>query len=215
MPDSLNLGRKSRKSGRTEVIVDLPAGVRIFDIDQPCSRVYLLRKGRVLVSSDHGAIIEHLVPGDFFGEETLLPRRQRRQIARSLVPSTVSAFRVSQLLDRAQTDRRFARRLLRNLAYRLDRRGQAIGDFVAEPAERRLARLLSRLMPARPASGWVRLRFSLSNSQMARSIGTTRSRISHFIGHFRQLGWLQRRPELWVNREGLQEFLKTDQSRKS
>jgi len=209
MPGSLNLGRKNRKSGRTEVLVDFPAGVRIFDSDHPCRGVYLLRKGRVLVSSGHEAILDHLTAGDFFGAEALLARRQRCQIAKSLAPSTVAVFRVSQVLDRVQADRGFARRLLKNLAFRLDCRRQAIRDFVMEPAERRLARLLSRLTPARPASGWVRLRFSPSNAEMARTIGTTRSRISHFISHFRQLGWLQRRPELWVNREGLGEFLKT------
>ena len=117
------------------------------------------------------------------------------------------AFRKSEILDAVVRDRRFALRLLKNLALRLDGHEQALRLFVAERAERRLARLLLRLAPVRPASGWVPLRFSPSNPELARTIGSTRWRISHFMGRFQQLGWLQRRPGLWIHREGLQEFL--------
>jgi hypothetical protein len=53
------------------------------------------------------------------------------------------------------------------------------------------------------------LRFSPSNSELAKTVGTTRSRIAHFMRHFQQLGWLSRRPELWVRPEGLRGFLQS------
>jgi CRP-like cAMP-binding protein len=121
----------------------------------------------------------------------------------------VDVFRGQELLDSMQRDRRFALRLLKNLALRLDRYEQAIGDFVTQKTESRLARLLSRLAPAKPASGWVPLKFSPTNPELARTIGTTRWQISHSMRHFQQLGWLQRRPSLWVRREGLNEFLQS------
>jgi len=207
MRGSLNLGRGNRESGEREAAVDFPAGVRVFDAERPCRRVYLLRHGRVQMSRNREAILGYLGAGDFFGQEVFLAPRQRRQSAKCLTPITVSVFRVSQLLDRLQQDRPFALRLLKNLALRLDLREQMIWDFVTEPAERRLARLLFCLTPGRAATGWRRLRWSPSNSELARTVGTTRSRISHFIGHFRRLGWLQRRPELWVRREGLRGYL--------
>jgi len=210
MPGALTHGRRNRKRGSPEAIIRFPAGTNLFDLDHPSRRIYLLRAGRVQLSRGRErreTILAHLTPGNFFGEECLLKRNQRIQVAKSVSPVTVSVFRSSELLDRVQRDRRFALRLFRNLIRRLDRCGQAIQDFVTEPAERRLAWLLLRLAPARPASGWVRLRFSPSNAELARTIGTTRARISHFLNHFRQLGWLERRPELWVRREGLQNFL--------
>ena len=207
MPSCLTPGRRNRKPGTPEAIVHFSAGTNVFDVDHPCSRIYLLRIGRVRLSRGREAVLAHLNPGTFFGEECLLSPRQRCQSAQCISPITVSSFRVSELLDRVQHDRRFALRLLKNLALRLDRCGQTIWDFVTEPAERRLARLLLRLAPGRPAFGWVRLLFSPTNAELARTIGTTRGRISYFLRHFRQLGWLERRPELWIRREDLREFL--------
>jgi hypothetical protein len=96
---------------------------------------------------------------------------------------------------------------LTNLARRLDRYEQTIEDAIVERTERRLALLFRRFLPARPISGWVQLLFSPTNSELARTIGSTRWQVAHFMSRFQHLGWLQRRPKLWVLREGLQEFL--------
>jgi hypothetical protein len=73
-------------------------------------------------------------------------------VATSLSPVEVSGLGTSELLDRVQ--RRFAIRLLKNLVIRLGRCEQAIEDFVAEPAERRLTRRLSvSCLPRLPPAG--------------------------------------------------------------
>jgi CRP-like cAMP-binding protein len=159
-------------------------------------------------AGERGAIVDYLSNGDYFGEKSLLGPSCGNLIARSVSPVNASAFGRSELLDCVQQDRRFAARLLNNLARRLDRYEETIQDYAVERAERRLALLLWRFLPARIASGWVRLRFSPSNSELARMMGSTRWRIAHFMGRFQRLGWLERRPELWVLREGLQEFLR-------
>jgi CRP/FNR family transcriptional regulator, cyclic AMP receptor protein len=200
MPRSLIHGHRSKS-------IDFPAGIALFDSGHPPRRIYLLRSGRIFLVNSRGAIVDYLAPGNFFGEKCLLGSRYQDQIATSRSPVQVQAFRKSELLDLAQQDRRFTLRLLKNLALRLDRCEQALADFVVERIERRLARLLSRLAPARPRSGWVRLQFSPSNAELARTIGTTRWQISHYMRRFQQLGWLQRRSGLWIHREGLNEFL--------
>ena len=93
------------------------------------------------------------------------------QIATSRSPLKVNAFSKSELLDRLQLDRRFALRLLKDLALRLDRCEQAPGDLVMDRTEWRLARLLCRLVPANAVSGWVALRYSPTNPELARTIG--------------------------------------------
>jgi CRP-like cAMP-binding protein len=161
----------------------------------------------VQLISSRGAIVDYLGNQDFFGEKAFLPRQARAQAAKNMSAVEVSVLSKSQLLDRMQQDRRFATWLLKYLALRLDRYEQAIEDFVAEPAERRLARLLSRFLPRRAASGWVRLLFSPSNSELAKTIRSTRWRVAHFMRQFQRLGWLERRPELWIRCEGIREFL--------
>jgi len=209
MPGSLKPGPKRRGSGTKEAIFDFPARATIFDARHPSRWLYQLRSGRVQVSCGREVILDYLRTGDFFGEECFLPLRLRRQSAKSVTPASIGAFQVSHVLDRLRRDSRFARRLLRSLAGRLEWRTQTIRDFVREPAERRLAALLYRLTPGRTGVGWVRLHFSPSNSEMARTIGTTRARISYFIGRFQRLGWLQRQPELRIRRDGLREFLES------
>jgi len=207
MPGSLSPSRKHRTSRR--IVHDFPARAKLFDLDRASRRVYLLRSGRVQLAWGHEAIVDYLAPGNFFGEQCLLGARHRGQIATSLSPVEVSAFRRSELLDRVQKDRRFALQLVKNLALRLNRYEQIIRDSVAEGAERRLARLLFRFLPARAGAGWVRLQFNPSNPELAKTIGTTRWRIAHFMRKFHELGWLDRRPELWVRTEGIQEFLQS------
>ena len=196
-------GRKRDQGGS----LVFPEGTRLFDSNHPPRCVYLLRSGRIQLASGREAIVDYLTTGDFFGEKSLFSPRPADQVAKSMAPVRVSTFSRSELVDLVQQDRRFALRLLKNLALRLDRHEERIRDFVAEPAERRLARLLFSFLPARAASGWVRLCFSPSNSELARTIGTTRSRIAHFMRRFQQLGWLSRRPDLWVRCEGIREFL--------
>ena len=213
MPSVHTRGLGNRKRRNSETILHFSRGADLFGPTQVSHCVYQLRAGKVRLSRDREAILDHLTRGDFLGEECLLAPSQRSQIAHCLSPVAVSAFRTSQLLDRVQQDRGFARRLLKNLALRLNRCGHTIRDFVAEPADRRLARLLWRLTPAavKPASGWRRLRFNLSNAEFARTVGTTRSRISHFMRDFMQQGWLERRGrEIWIRREGLADFLRSN-----
>ena len=183
-----------------------PSEAKLFDPDHPSQRLYFLRSGRVRLS-DGEATLDYLRPGDFFGEEFLLPREQHQRTAVAHSAVQVIGFSKSQLLYRLRADRRFALRLLRNLASRAGRYERAIRDFVIEPAEVRLARLLLRLAPAGSASGWARLPFPLTNPELAKMIGTTRWRVSHFLHHFCELGWLRLEDQIRLNREGVAGFL--------
>ncbi|HUI77589.1 MAG TPA: Crp/Fnr family transcriptional regulator [Bryobacteraceae bacterium] len=202
-----SLSRSRKKFTRGIAFHDFPAKTKIFDLDRPSRNIYLLRSGRVQLARGREAILDYLKPGNFFGEQCLLGPRGQGQIAKTLSPVRVSTFRRADLLDHVQKDRRFSLRLLKNLALRLNRYEESLRDSVTERAERRLARLLFRFLPARAHSGWVRLEFSPSNAELARTIGSTRWRVAHFMGRFQQLGWLDRRPDLWVRVEGIREFL--------
>jgi len=204
-----NHRRQGSVRGNPRDTLGFPAGTTLFDAQSPCRRVYLLHSGQVRLAADRGAIVEYLSRGDFFGESFLLGPRGGNLTAKCLSPVEVTRFRKSDLWDRVRRDPRFARELINSLARRLDRYQQTIQDAVVERAERRLALLLWRFLPVRPSAGWVRLRFSPSNSELAHSIGSTRWRIAHFMRRFQRLGWLERRPELWAFRERLAEFLES------
>ena len=81
------------------------------------------------------------------------------------------------------------------------------GVLVVEPADVRLARLLFRLLPSPPPSDWVRLTFTVTNPEFGKMIDKTRGRVSHFLHHFQKLGWVRLEQGIWLNREGLANWL--------
>lgn len=205
MPSSLSPNRKKPPS--VALSHAFPAQTKLFDLQHAPSRIYLLRSGQVQLARGHKTIVDYVGPGEFFGEQCLLGPRYRDQIATCLSPVQVSAYRKSDLLDLLQKDRRFATSMLKNFALRMNRYEGKIREFVTERAERRLALLLFRFVPSRATADWVRLQFSPTNTELARTIRSTRWQVAHFMRRFQQLGWLDRRPDLWVRPEGLRKFL--------
>lgn len=205
----LTHGRSSGRRKRRVACVAFPVGTKLFDREHPSRRIYLLRSGQVQLLSDHEVILDHLTRGDLFGEKHLLRSHRIKQVAKTLSPVKVVVFRKAEFLERLRRDRRFMQQVLKHLALRMERYEETIRDFATEPTERRLAFALFRLAPTRPATGWVRLPWNPTNPQLAKIVGTTRWRISHFLNRFQRLGWVRRQEGLWVQREGLQAFLQS------
>ncbi len=199
--------RRARKKVSSGSVQEFPPRALLFDAAHPAPKVFLVRSGWVQLLTRDDAIVDCLGPGAVFGERSFLGRPANNLSARALTAVRVTAFEKSQLLDRLQRDRRFALRLLRAFATRTHRYEQVIADFIADPAEIRLARLLARALPSRPASGWVRLPYQLSHRALAKTIGTSRWRIALFMRRFRESGWLRREDGLWIERSGLRRFL--------
>lgn len=196
-----------RRSNTRPQVACFPSGTRLFNSDHPARRVYLLRSGRVRLSINNEAIIDHLRPGQFFGEKSFLGEHSSQEMAVTLSPVKVVVFRKSEFLRHLQNDPRFANRVLRSLALRLDGCEQTIRDLVTQSTERRLARLLLRVAASGSHSCWSRLPINLTNPEIAKMIGTTRWRVSSLLSSFQRLGCVRREQGLWVNRETLQEYL--------
>jgi CRP/FNR family cyclic AMP-dependent transcriptional regulator len=210
MGRSLTGRRRLSSKAQGGTACSFSAGARIFDPDHPARRIYQVKAGHVQLWSGPNAIVDQLAPGDFLGEKCLLPPRPSDQIAKALTPVVATAYRRSELFHCFERDRRFAQRLLKNLASRLDRYEHSIQDLVTEGAERRLARFLFRFIPTRRATGWIRLPLRGNNAELGRMVGMTRWRVSHFLNHFQRLGWLKRhQQELWVQCNALKAFLKS------
>ena len=163
MPSSLSHSR-SKRGG--PVSIAFPAHTRLFDPERPSRSLYVLRSGCVQLAKAREVIVDYLLPGDVFGEKCLLTRHRDTQTATTLTPVRILVFRRSELPDVLQGNPRLAGKLLKNLAFRLDRYEEALRDFVVERTERRLARLLFRFLPPRAGSGWVCLRFSPSTARV-------------------------------------------------
>ncbi len=209
MSTNLTHGRGAHKPKQDVAAISFSAGTRLIDREHASQRIYLLRSGQLQLLSGHEAILDHLTRGDLFGEKSFLSSSRTEQIAKALSPVETIVFRKSEFLKRLREDPRFASQVLRNFAQRMDRYEESIHNLLTESAEWRLALALIRLADPRPASGWVRIPSNPSNLELAKIVGTTRWRISHFLSRFQQRGWISRQEGLRIQRDPLQAFLES------
>jgi CRP-like cAMP-binding protein len=81
-------------------------------------------------------------------------------------------------------------------------------DQLVNTSERRLARLLMRLSNADEFTGQAKAVTSVDQGTLAQMVGTTRSRVSHFMNDFRQKKLIDYNGDLQVH-QGLMEYLRS------
>ncbi|HLH31181.1 MAG TPA: Crp/Fnr family transcriptional regulator [Terriglobia bacterium] len=168
-------------------------GDRIFDQGDSADAIFFIESGKVKISvvSAEGkeAIVAVLNSPNFFGEGSLVGQSLRISTATAMEPSTV--FRVEKaamaraLHDQALLSEKFiAALLVRNMDLEED-----LCDQLFNHSEKRLARVLLKLtrMREHEAAPGTKIRM-VNHETLAEMVGTTRSRITHFMNKFRTMG---------------------------
>jgi CRP-like cAMP-binding protein len=179
---------------RGKTVIEFVASRKIFRQGQPADSLFFLQQGKVklAVTSRDGkeAIVAILGVGEFFGEGCLAGQKLRMATATALTDCTI--FRIERSLmtrllhEHHEISQLFMTHLLaRNIRYEAD-----LVDQLFNSSEKRLARILlllshfgkeSRVEPVLPR---------VSQDDLAQMVGTTRSRVSHFMNKFRRLGFI-------------------------
>jgi CRP-like cAMP-binding protein len=179
-------------SGKT--VAEYSADRRIFDQGQPADSIFYLRRGKVKLSviSQQGkeAIVAILSVGDFLGEGCLAGQPLRMSTATTV--TDCSLFRIEKLLmlrmlheKHAISEFFVAHLLSRNIRYEAD-----LVDQLFNSSEKRLARILLLLAHFGKESRAEPVLPGVSQANLAQMVGTTRSRVSHFMNKFRKLGFI-------------------------
>jgi CRP-like cAMP-binding protein len=167
---------------------------RIFDQGQPADSIFYLRQGKVKLSvlSQHGknAIVATLGAGEFFGEGCLAGQPLRMATATTVTDCSLfrieKSFMLRLLHERHEISELFVAHLLsRNIRYEAD-----LVDQLFNSSEKRLARILLLLAHFGKDSRAEPVLPEVSQDNLAQMIGTTRSRVSHFMNKFRNLGFI-------------------------
>ena len=179
-------------SGKT--LIEYGKDRNIFRQGQPADSLFYLRKGKVklTVTSRQGkeAIVAILGAGDFFGEGCLAGQPSRMATAVSMTDCTLDRIEKSlmanMLHERHEVSQLFVRHLLsRNIRYEAD-----LVDQLFNSSEKRLARILLLLAHFGKESRSELVLPRINQDELAQMVGTTRSRISHFMNKFRNLGFI-------------------------
>jgi CRP/FNR family transcriptional regulator, cyclic AMP receptor protein len=179
---------------RGKTVAEYSAGRSIFEQGQPADSIFYLRKGKVKLSvrSEQGkeAIVATLGAGEFLGEGCLAGQPSR--MASATTVTGCSLFRIEKSLmlrmlrEKREVSGLFVAHLLsRNIRYEAD-----LVDQLFSSSERRLARALLLLAHLGKESRAERVIPRISQANLAQMVGTTRSRVSHFMNKFRKLGFI-------------------------
>ena len=179
-------------SGKT--LIKYGKARNIFRQGQPADSLFYLRKGKVklTVTSRQGkeAIVAVLDSGEFFGEGCLAGQPSRMATAVAMTDCTLDRIEKSLMANmlhaRHEVSQLFVRHLLsRNIRYEAD-----LVDQLFNSSEKRLARILLLLAHFGKESRSELVLPRVSQDELAQMVGTTRSRISHFMNKFRNLGFI-------------------------
>ena len=196
--DVLQEERKAVLFGDTaetgELRLEYEANHEIFRQGKPAESVFYVGKGIVQLSvkSPEGkeAIIAILGSGEFFGEECLAGQRERLATATTVTPCALTKIKkklMKRLLhEQHEVAAPFLIHLLtRDIQYEAD-----LVDQLFNPSEKRLARILLILSNFGKGSTHETIIPEINQENLARMVGTTRSRVSHFLNNFRKLGYI-------------------------
>jgi len=177
-----------------KIVKEYSANRNIFRQGDPADSVFFLRRGTVklTVTSKQGkeAIVAILNAGEFFGEGCLAGQPLRMASAGATTDCTIIRIErqklTSLLHDQHAVSEVFVSHLLsRNIRYEAD-----LVDQLFNSSEKRLARILLLLSHFGKESRSEPVLPRVSQDDLAQMVGTTRSRVSHFMNKFRKHGFV-------------------------
>jgi CRP/FNR family cyclic AMP-dependent transcriptional regulator len=179
---------------RGKTVMECGMDRNVFRQGQPADSLFYLRRGKVklAVISPQGkeAIIAILSAGEFFGEGCLAGQPLRMATAIAMTDCTLD--KIDKLLmarmlhEHHDISELFVKHLLsRNIRYEAD-----LVDQLFNSSEKRLARILLLLSHFGKGSKAEVVIPNVNQDTLAQMVGTTRSRVSHFMNRFRQHGFI-------------------------
>ncbi|MBZ5554543.1 MAG: Crp/Fnr family transcriptional regulator [Acidobacteriia bacterium] len=179
--------------GKTDT--EYHAGRKIFRQGDPADAVFYIRRGKVKLSvtSQQGkeAIVAILDANEFFGEGCLAGQPLRISTAVARTDCALSRIEKS-LMTRVLHERHEISELF--VVHLLSRNIRFEGDLVDQlfnSSEKRLARILLLLANFGKESRAEIVHPKINQEHLAQMVGTTRSRVSHFMNKFRTLGFVE------------------------
>lgn len=166
----------------------------IFAQGDAADSVLYIRKGEIKltnVSRDgKEAVIGILDKEEFLGEGCLIGQAKRRATATAMTECDVTRVDKAEIRRVIQDEPAFAQMFIAHILRRNARMEEHLLDQLFNSTEKRLARVLLQLANlgnGRRAEASIA---RISQETLAEMIGATRSRVSHFMNRFRDMGFI-------------------------
>jgi CRP-like cAMP-binding protein len=179
-------------TGKT--ISEYRANRNIYTQGQPADSMFFIGRGKVklAVSSFEGkeAIVATLDSGEFFGEGCLAGQPLRTATAIAVEDCTITRVEKPIMARMVHEEKGLAEIFVTHLLSRNIRYEADLVDQLFNSSEKRLARILLLLSHFGKESRAESVVPTVSQDTLAQMVGTTRSRVSHFMNRFREHGFI-------------------------
>jgi CRP-like cAMP-binding protein len=166
----------------------------IFTQGDAADAVFYIRKGKVKVTvvSKQGkeAVVAILGAGEFVGEGCLIGQPKRLATAAAMTDCVTMRVDKIEILRVLKDEPAFSRIFISHILARNARVEEDLVDQLFNSTEKRLARVLLLLANFGKEGRPEPIHAKISQETLAEMIGTTRSRVSHFMNKFRQMGFI-------------------------
>jgi len=174
-------------------ILKLRKGIKLFSQGGGADAIYFIQSGSVKVTTasvqGKEAVLAILGPRDFFGEGCLVGQSVRINTATTTESSIVFEIQKRAMLQALHAQPELSEKFIASLLVRNIDMEEDICDQLFNHTEKRLARVLLKLSRYGQHDFLPDAKLSqLSHETLADLVGTTRSRILHFLNKFRRLG---------------------------
>jgi CRP/FNR family transcriptional regulator, cyclic AMP receptor protein len=207
-----DLIREEKHWSRT---IKVAARSSIYVSGEQDATVYVIESGQIklVLPTPEGReyVMALRTTGDIFGELCLSGQAMRAETAVAIQDSRLNAISYHDLL-KILRDQSLLEELIKYLACCIAQQQEAIGSLLAANSEQRLAKMLLQLGSMFGADCRRGLMFvpRILYEDLAAMVGTTRSRVGYFLGHFREIGLIEINADrsLTIETEKLETFLR-------
>ena len=166
----------------------------IFSQGDAADAVFYIKDGKVKIAvvSKQGkeAVVALLGTNEFFGEGCLIGQPKRLAAAITMSDCTIMRVGKGEIQRLLQEEPAFSQMFVSHILTRKERVEEDLVDQLFNSTEKRLARLLLLLANFGKEGRPEPIMTKISQEVLADMIGTTRSRVSHFMNKFRELGFI-------------------------
>jgi CRP/FNR family cyclic AMP-dependent transcriptional regulator len=192
--DTENVGRTISKYRKDQTV---------FSQGSSADAVFYIQKGRVKITvvSEQGkeAVVAIVGPDEFCGEGCLTGQPRRLASAVAMTECEIMRLEKAAMIRVLHEEPAFSEMFVAHLLARTIRVEEDLVDQLFNSSEKRLARALLLLANFGKDGRPERIIAKISQETLAEMIGTTRSRVSHFMNKFRKLGFLDYNGHLEVH----------------
>jgi CRP/FNR family cyclic AMP-dependent transcriptional regulator len=167
----------------------------VFSQGDLADSVFYIHEGKVKVTviSEQGkeAVVSIMGPDEFCGEGCLTGQLRRMATAKAMTECEIMRLEKETIIRVLHDEPAFSEMFVAHLLARTIRVEADLVDQLFNSSEKRLARALLLLANFGKEGRPEPIIAKVSQETLAEMIGTTRSRVSHFMNKFRRLGFIE------------------------